>query len=211
MGFLASASRLFGLQNKDDRAWAAAETLQDLCNLTVDWLEGRLQSQPGYDAPVDIDEAEGLDVALAMLNQCGYLTRNSQEGSAGLGYDGVWWEQLAVVEGFADGDTLAWLQQTLKGTRYRLLVTSVYKSGHRHKGTTVTWRADRPYTRFGYQLDAGHLADLEFDGCSEPAIAAVCAAWQITIHDTEPGKNDLWATLIEACTKKLAARSALVS
>jgi hypothetical protein len=81
--------------------WAAARSLNDLCALTERWLRADLATQPGYSGSVDVDEEEapGLTDACIALNRAGFLTRNSQAGFDGTGYDGARWTQLAAVDG----------------------------------------------------------------------------------------------------------------
>ncbi|MEV0005904.1 hypothetical protein AB0H28_26965 [Micromonospora sp. NPDC050980] len=190
------------LTRADRRRWAAARTLDDLAELTAQWLEGRIASQPGYygRCDVDEDEAPGLTDTLTRLNRAGYLTDNSQAGYDGPGYDGRQWRQLAAVTGFGAQRTRDWLTASLAGTRYRILAWPCGTSACRHPGSgvPVTTVDDRPFTVFGAQLDRGTIAGELYDGCDDAAIDAVCAAWQITVYDPQPGANDLWPLLRDA-------------
>jgi hypothetical protein len=102
-----------GTLTPDDRPrWAAARTLADLGELTAQWLEGRIDSQPGYYGRVDVDEDKvpGLTETLILLNRAGFLTNGSQAGFDGKGFDNARWQQLAAVTGFASKETYGWLE-----------------------------------------------------------------------------------------------------
>src|SRR6059058_4543261 len=92
-----------GRMSKAERKlWASANTLEDLANLTARWLEGDLDSQPGYQPHHGPDnETVSLIPTLARLNRAGFLTSNSQPGNSEcVGYDGATWAQRAVVDGW---------------------------------------------------------------------------------------------------------------
>ena len=90
------------MSTADRQAWEAARTLADLGELTAQWLEGAIASQPAYTPGCGPDpETAPLIPVLACCNRAGYVTNGSQPGEAGTGYDGAWWEQRAAVEGFA--------------------------------------------------------------------------------------------------------------
>lgn len=191
------------LLDADKPAWAAARTLHDLCELTAQWLEGRIQSQPGYFGPVDVDEAPYLREALIALNRAGFLTYGSQEGyepSHGPAPAGGEWYQLASVTGFAARDTVDWLTRALDGTPYEVFAHPCKTSRWWRRalpGVTVTWWDGRRHTRFGHQMGEATIAGC-YSGCSDAAVDVVCAALQVTIYDSTPGPNDLWPTLAAA-------------
>ncbi|HET8661058.1 MAG TPA: hypothetical protein VFM55_18935 [Micromonosporaceae bacterium] len=178
-------------------AWSSAASLADLCALTERWLAGDLKSQPGYSGSLDVDEedAPGLTDALIRLNHEGFLTRNSQAGFDGEGYDGAHWIQVAAAEGFASADTVQRLREKLAGTSY---VVREFAPPRRSRAggsiVPVTWRDGRPYTRFGGGAGPG---DIEFElcGAGTPAVEDAKRAQQIVIYDPEPGRNTLWADL----------------
>lgn len=195
------------LTRRDRPLWAAAASLADLGELTAAWLEGAIASQPGYYGRCDVDEddAPGLTDTLILLNRAGYVTNGSQAGYDGPGYDGGHWQQLAAVEGLAARHTYDWLCDALTGTRFGLLAWPC-KARPWHRagaGITVTFRDGQPYTTFGTQLGEATLAGDLYDGCGDDAIAAACAALQVTIYDPEPGPNDLWPVLADAAAWQL--------
>jgi hypothetical protein len=179
--------------------WASTRNMRHLCVLTAGWLEGRVQSQPGYYGSSDLDEVDGLLDALVALNEAGFLTNGSQEGFDGIGYDGNHWRQLAAVTGFATDEAYHRLLDALEGTRFGILAypCKTRRFGRPGPGVVVTFCADAPFTTFGSQMDAGEIA-FTYDGCGEDAIQSVCEALQVAVYDPEPGSNDLWDALRQA-------------
>lgn len=176
------------------RYWADTHHLHDVAERTAQWLEGTLKSQPGYFGPCDVDEDDvpGLTDVLIACNRGGFLTRNSQAGFDGTGYDGAHWEQLAAVTGYAHELGLDRLRR-LDG-RYGLIAhEGVGRRRHRGKGVVVTWAGRLPFTEFGAQYDG---VGFEFDGCGPDAVADLERAFQVTVYDPTPGRNSLWADLL---------------
>lgn len=168
----------------------------------IGWLAGELPWAPGYDSPVDVDEDEapGLTSTLIAMNQAGFLTTSSQAGSAGLGYDGAYWTQLASVEGHGDLTRLETLRTRLVGSGFRIDWKPVSPDrGFTLNGVIVTRREGRRFTTFGNQLNRRQLR-FEFTGCSANALAAIEAAQQFVIWDPLVGRNTLWPTLHRAVT-----------
>lgn len=199
--------RMRPLSRGDRGAWASAQTLADLGELTAQWLEGRIRQQPGYAGPVDVDEddAPGLTAALIACNRAGFVTSGSQAaGYCGYDDDGTYWVQYAAVTGYADDPTLQWLTDCLAGpfevcawaaARRRPL----FGWGRDEDCCHVTYRDGIPVTGFGRHT-AGDVADIYAD-CGDGAVAAAVAAWQVTVYDPEPGRNDLWTALYEATSE----------
>jgi hypothetical protein len=194
---------LTGRSRREAEMWASTKTFTDVCELTAQWLEGRIASQPGYCGPVDVDQAPHLKSALIALNRAKFLTNDSQEGFDGEGWGGRYWIQLAAVTGFAEDDTLDWLERVLSGTRFQMIVHPCKTSfwGTTGQGTTVTWADGDSCTVYGRQITANALGGVEFyQDCSDEAIAAICSAWQVTIYDPDAGLNDLWPVLLKAAS-----------
>lgn len=184
-----------------DRArWITARTLADLGELVAQWLEGRIGTQPGYDAPVDVDDdlAPGLAATLAALNRAGFVTASSQAGFAGPGFDGAWWEQRAAVRGFADADTLAWLRQAFAGTRFTIRHGDPRRVWPWSRPRVpVTRRAGQVRTDFGNRMPDSDIADpwVGYGVCHPTVVDALRGAYQIVLFDPEYGRNDLWPLL----------------
>jgi hypothetical protein len=176
----------------DRPLWEATQTIGDLCDLTARWLAGEIQSQPGYYGPVDVDEddAPGLTDTLIGLNHAGYLTANSQAGADCIGYDGRHWTQIASVVGFAADGTYRWLRDVVAGTRFEILAGHCERRG---PSVAITCAGGRPFTGFGISPKS----DVRFlyEACSDAAVDALLAAWQVIIYDPVIGSNDLWPHL----------------
>jgi hypothetical protein len=179
----------------DRRLWSSARTLAGLGELTAQWLEGVIGSVPGYCGGPAEETAELVPV-LAAANRAGFVTEGSQPGRSGPG-----WEQRAAVQGFADDGTLGRLRQACTGhPEIYAIVNRASRWFIRYKtATPVTRCGGRDFTRFGACLSRGHLSDAwtGYGECSDDAVQAVCDAWQVTLVDTEWGREDspLWATL----------------
>ncbi len=87
------------MSRADRRRWKSARTVADLGELMALWLEGEIDSRPGYQPRFGPDdETKHIVPTLAALCRAGYVTTSSQPGFAGTGADGLWWEQRAAVE-----------------------------------------------------------------------------------------------------------------
>jgi hypothetical protein len=190
-----------GMSRQDRDLWASARTVADLGELTAQWIEGTLSSQPGYCGPSDIEDPAMIPV-LATLNRAGFKTTASQAGETGPG-----WEQRAAVEGFASRETA------------RLLFNAAWDAGlfaiahdpaslprwrYRHRqAVTVTTVNGRGFTRFGVHLPRRHIRDgwIGCGICHPDAVRALCQAWQVTVIDPEWGRAGLlWPVLAGAVT-----------
>ena len=172
------------LTPQDRPAWARARTLEDLGELTAQWLEGRIQSQPGYYGPCDVDEelAPGLTDTLIALNRAGFLTNNSQAGSAEYG-------QQAAVIGFASPAVAERLARGLDGTEYRYTTLSARRPFQRADGD--------PAAQFNWHASGRGISGMYF-GLHRQALDALRDAKQLTIYDPQIGRNTLWAALSAA-------------
>ncbi|MFE0654086.1 DUF6919 domain-containing protein [Streptomyces sp. NPDC059534] len=64
--------------------WRGTRTISDLGQTMALWLEGRIDSWPGYDGPFGQEEENGarhLIPTLATLNRAGFVTTHSQPGT----------------------------------------------------------------------------------------------------------------------------------
>lgn len=184
--------------------WAQANTLDDLCQLNIAWLNGELSCTPWYCGSLDVDEelAPGLTDALIALTRAGFLTDNSQGAYDGPDYAASPWE--AWVSGYADDATFEWLAGVVRGTDYRICAWPPADS-------RSTWRrahlvGDAPDSATGGGGSAMSAGDIRaiYRDCTDDAIGAICAAWQVTIYDPEPGRNDMWALLQQAAEDRVS-------
>jgi hypothetical protein len=192
------------LKRRDQSLWQRAESVQDLCDLTVGWLRGEIASQPGYYGAVDVDEddAPGLTDALVELNRIGFWTRTSQAGADREGYDGARWTQLAAVDGFADHATVERLENALAGTQYRIQAHPTREQGH--DAVVVTRREGQAYTGFGGSMDDEDIA-IQVAGVGARAARAAHAGAQVVIWDPVAGRNTLWAVLSGIAQSSMSA------
>jgi hypothetical protein len=178
------------------RRWRDARTLADLGHLMALWTEGQIRTWPGHPGKPDPETADLVPI-LAACNRTGYLTTQSQPGVIGPGFDGLIWEQRAVVEGFiADEPLLARLRSAAEAAGLTVIVHGRDRSVGPKKGVTGTRRDGRDYTAgFGMRLARRHLGS-QWPGISRDAFREITAAWQVTVVDPVWGRNDrLWPLL----------------
>jgi hypothetical protein len=184
------------MSRADRQRWKAARTLPDLAELMALWLEGRIDSRPGYQPRYGPDlESTDLIPVLAAANRAGYLTDASQPGAADTGFDGAWWEQKAAVTGFvADSGLLRRLVAAAEAVGLHVVLHDLLDP----PGTgdvIVTTRDGQPYTGFGQALSIKDL-DLMWRGCHRQAVNAVAESTQLTLIDPEFGLSvRLWNVL----------------
>jgi hypothetical protein len=182
----------------DRKAWASARTLADLGELTAQWLEGRIKSQPGYaDGCGPDEETAELIPVLAACNRAGFVTDASQPGMA-LTAEG--WDQRAAVQGFASPQTADRLRDVLGARRSGFIFQAETASLRMSWKTAIPvtrWNGDT-YTRFGTRLSRRFLRDdWEGYGCTG-AVSELCEALQVTIVDQAWGRDSaLWPALAE--------------
>lgn len=175
--------------------WARARSLTELGDLTAQWLEGRINEQPGYYGSVDVDESEapGLTAALIIANRSGYLTHSSQAGFDGSGIDGAHWRQLAWVTGFAVRQLAEHLKQAADGAGYRAILWRPHAAS-----LDVTWREGRPMTSDRW-MTRRVIRRQVFPGIPRNTRWQLYAATQVAIVDPIPGRNTLWSWLASYC------------
>jgi hypothetical protein len=193
----------------DRRAWAQALTLTDLGALTEAWLSGRVGWQPGYSGRVDVDEADapGLTAALVGLNRAGFVTRTSQAGYTGPGFDAAGWVQHAAVDGYADNATVLRLAELVEDSPFALQARTTRRAGRdRGADIPVTFRAGRVHTQFGVHLSAREVTE-DLRGAGPEAVTAAQQARQVVLWDPTPGRNALWAWLTTHLTNPPQGRT----
>ncbi len=178
----------------DRRRWAAARTLPELADLMALWAEGDLSMWPGHPAEAD-EETTDLVPTLAAANRGGFLTDQSQPGHDGTGFDGLRWQQRAVVSGLVtDEELLTRIRQASEAAGLLVLISHprLLPQG---RGAACTLRGGQPYTHFGEYMPPRILRHI-WSGISQQASAAVVDAWQVCLIDPDIGRNDrLWPLL----------------
>lgn len=191
------------MRRRERKLWQAARTLSDLGELTAQWLEGGLRSQPGYMPNCGPDpETTELIPVLARLNRAGYVTNGSQPGVEGVGFTGGWARQRAAVEGFTSATHASQIETIAERAGLIVLCTPAPQPkrglarlrSDRGPQVTVSEVDGTPYTGFG---GMGY-SDLELhaEELNDEAFGTLLASWNVTVADPEWGRNDLlWPTL----------------
>jgi hypothetical protein len=185
----------------DRRRWSKARTWPELAGLMEGWLMGEVSCWPGYAAAGPDPETAHLIPTLVRLNQAGMLTDQSQPGCDEDSPYGRWTQHAAVSGLVLDRrlrDCLAGLS-AVDG----LLALVSNPHGTRTSGLTVTTVDGKPHTGMGAHLSRRSLYRI-WRGVHREALDAIHVAWQVTLIDLEPGRDDrLWpaihAALDEHC------------
>lgn len=189
-----------GMSAADRARWAQAATMDDVGEVTAQWLEGQVAAQPGYGGPVDTDEdlAPGMTRTLAALNRAGVVTDSSQAGFDGIGFDGARWQQRAAVRGFADTAAVERLDNAIAEVEGVHLAHRRSSSWSWRPEVPVTFRDGQTKTDFGART-SGRQINAQYQACPKTARDELRAAEQIVAWDEQPGRNDrLWPALRRA-------------
>lgn len=106
----------------EGKQWAAAETFEDVCELSAQFCEGKLHSTPTHLGP-RMPETVEIAAELANANRHGFLTDGSQPGRT-QGQDG-YYAQRAAVTGLASAETVERLRRLVEGTPLILNVSEL--------------------------------------------------------------------------------------
>ncbi|MCT9142418.1 DUF6919 domain-containing protein [Streptomyces violarus] len=186
------------MSRADRRVWKTATSVTDLADLMAQWLEGSIASWPGYQPGYGPDEETAhLVPSLAALNRAGFLTVTSQPGEAGTGFDGLWWEQRAAVEGFVTSRAL--YGRLLEAADRAGLLVAVHHDDGMHacgRALPVTLRDGKTYTTFGGRLSRRNMRHI-WPGIRREAFDDLRDAVHLTIAAPEygPAGERLWAEL----------------
>ena len=184
---------------RDRNRWKAAQNIGQLGGLMALWLQGIIESRPGY-APRHGPDAEtcGLVPSLAALCRKGYVTIGSQPGLVGTGRDGLWWEQRAAVEGVVlDPALLDRLTKAATGAGMIVRINDYRRrDGRQDEAVEVTTRDGEPVTSFGGRISRGYMA-LQWRGLNAGFYQQVSRGIYVTIAAPEYGPvgERLWVVL----------------
>ncbi len=171
-----------------ERRWRAAQTFEDLCELTALWIEDQVPFHP-YCALEE--ESDALRPTLAEFNRRGLMTTFSQPGEPGRIGD----QQRAVVEGRAKEEVAKALYALGLAADLLALVYEPRVAGG-YQVPISTW-ACHPHTWAGAALGDELLEHFE-DACSSAAFADLCSAWQVVMIDPVWGREQyLWERVSE--------------
>ena len=164
------------MNRADRRRWRQAQTLADLGELVIAWLNGEITQTPGHLGPPD-PETIPLIPVLTAVNRAGFVTDNSQQAET---HEGRTWE--AWVSGFASDATLARLRDTVAGTP--LILTACRGCAHECDRAPRWWFC--PWKE-----------SADFWACRCPRVTdGLYRCWYVSIADPVPGRNDrLWPAL----------------
>lgn len=162
--------------------WENARSFDDLCELTAQFLEGKID---GFTQTAIDDEADGLAALLAKANRAGFLTDCSQPGETGQS-----WKQRAFVSGAARED----------------LAMRLYCLGLEYDLITFVWPVTDPrYLRLVGCVNEnnepclwlGASFSLEEYEALHPSVSDdLATCWSVEILDPSWGRNDyLWPAL----------------
>lgn len=169
-----------------EAAWAAADSLPDLTDLTVRWLTGDIATQPGYLGLVDVDEdqAPGLTAALIAVNRAGILTSSSQAGVTEPG-----WVQHAWLSAYAPRDRADALIEAARAAGYGARRVTWFR-----RPVAVTFQDGRPFT-VDRRTSRVYLLGSLYPWVGEGAWDDLCRVVQVGVWDPIPGRNTLWGWL----------------
>lgn len=196
-----------GLASLQERKlWGSVDDLEGLGELTAQWLEGRVASQPSYTPNAGPDpETLPLVPILAAANRSGFVTDGSQPGvKETRGYDGCIWQQRAAVEGWCDRQTLQDLRELVAMTPDIEIVFGRPHRGRRYRygnAITVTRRRERHYgwqkvTVFGSSRPRSAIGDMHYDMCNDTLLERLEQTWCVTLVDMQWGREQaLWDVL----------------
>lgn len=145
-----------------DPIWSDVRGIDELGAAMAGWLEGRIDSRPGYARGFGPDdETAHLVPVLARLNRRGFVTTCSQPGLSGPAFDGRRWEQRAAVQGWISNRNPL-LRTVVRTARAAGLIVSAHGRETRvgpPRGLLATRWDGEPHTGFGgrpgrLQLDA---------------------------------------------------------
>lgn len=181
-------------ENRELALWQQAQTFQDLCELTAQWLESRISYHPCYGGSID-PETEPIAPILSICNRSGLLTLFSQPA---VPIDKTGSGQRACLEGLVQ-DGLA--QRIAALGLFTDLLVMAFKPGE-EGGYLIPITTDNfhPFTWCGACWGD---TDLECFGeiCNKKAIEALRLAWRVCIIDPKWGREEyLWKNVTRILT-----------
>ena len=175
------------------QVWKEARTFEDLCGLTIEFIQRKFPRSPGYMGEIN-DETDRIQHYLVRLNAMGFLTLSSQPAEALA--EGC--AQRAAVRGFMQ-ERLA--RQFAEKELWSDLYIEVSPPDVRLDGRVPDYRVlvtiedGQPYTWFGCGDPNAIESFKEF--CSPSAIAELEGAWNVVAIDLAWGREDhLWDVLL---------------
>ena len=183
-----------------ENPWKKARNLQDLCNLTTQWLEGNINLHFSQYAKPDIETQEILDF-LIQFNQLGILTDFSQPAQALENGNG----QRACVSGFSNEVSAKKLAALNLSTD---LIIFIFEPGWLYSkkaygySIPITVAEYHPFTWCG-SVRGNEIDDFTYNKVlKDEAISSIVSSWHIVAIDLKWGRKAyLWDTLIKTLSK----------
>lgn len=182
------------MNRADRKLWRTARNLPELGHLMAAWLEGEIESRPGYHGLTDLDSPE-LTALCARLCRAGVVTHQSQAAQT-WAIDGRTKKARLYIMAFADDTTVARLHAACSDTDLGLIAnrTPDHSWFRGHTGMSVVPVVmsddDRVHLTLTPPIPRSYV-DIMWDGIHQDAHAAVLDAWQIVIADAVWGRNEL--------------------
>jgi len=185
------------LTDSNVQRWLDAKTLDDIGELTAQYIEGGLSFHPLHGNGID-EETIRIKDRLTFFNRNGFVTTQSQP-AVPLSEDGH--AQRACVEGWASIELAKQLATLGLHTDLLVFVCPAFEDyGCR---IPVTLEEFRPYTWFGFNNGAANLEEIE-EKFSEGAKWMFCLTWVVTIIDLQWGREYyLWDNVYECLARPL--------
>lgn len=172
--------------------WKGGKTINDLGELGAQWLEGKIEYQPGYAGRPD-EETTPLVAFLAPINRAGVYTTGSQPGIPVADGSG----QRAWVEGYCAKPIATKIAAALLETD--LVVIATPPGAASDMQLCITIDDGKEFTWASGPMEYRHTIATYSDDLGPLALAELLTAWQLCIIDPVWGRNDLlWARLLEA-------------
>ena len=192
-----------------DLLWTRAQTFADFGECMALSLEGRLLSMPTQAPPNAVTPgSDRLHSLIARLDRSGRLvvthwqpacTRQSRP------YGGIVATQRAGVMGFVPPDAIAHFRDMANSLGAEVDVQIGLPGGPAREANRLVSRnaQDQGVLWFGYVLSGadiarnygGVLGDSRRPGLSWSVIAALQGCYQVSVVDTQWGRNSLWGAL----------------
>ncbi|MHA7261915.1 DUF6919 domain-containing protein [Arthrobacter sp. TMN-37] len=177
------------------QAWRECINLDDACELTARWLEGKSFYMPGYSAAQPATETNQMRDALARLNRLGFLTEDSQPG-VGLG---TGQGQRAYVVGFCEAGLAELVMRELLETE---LVCVAHPPGDAdYSRICVSIDGGTEFTWLGSFASAAEVLETYTQEANGSLAQLVSECWQLQVFDPHWGRNSRLLPALEDALK----------
>lgn len=185
-----------------NKVWSRAKSLKDLSELTVQWLEGKLECHFSQPSEPD-EETSEISAYLIQINQLGLLTEFSQPAKKLNDGSG----QRACISGFSDE---ANAKKLVKLNLHTDMLVFIFAPGSLSSQISygyqipVTVEEYHPFTWCGSV--SGHEMESfeELQLLGTDALTSIVESWYVIAIDTKWGrKSYLWDNLVKTLSDKM--------